>query len=125
MALKTERQVETRPPSDTAVLELALYKKYTWGTTTYEAGKPYRFRHQDAMVLLSEQDTGRPIWRLYTPERPKVVPSNEPQDKTWVQALPPVENLSVTPPPAKRIEIGDDSEIADILQTTSEGDVTV
>lgn len=60
MALKTERaEAPAKPANDgTTILELALYKIYTWGANTYEAGKPYRFRNADAMQLMSEQDLG-------------------------------------------------------------------
>lgn len=116
------------------MLELALYKIYTWGAMTYEAGKPYRFRNADAMILLAEQDLGRPIWKLWRKPVPKAAPKNEPVDVTMVHAPIPVNELGevstapVGAPADKRIDVGDDSEIADILQKDrpdSSEDVTV
>lgn len=130
MALKTEKKAEVpdEPVPTTTVLELALYKVYTWGLNTYEQGKPYRFKNSDAMVLLAEQDTGRPVWKLYRKPVPKQAPKTEVVDATMVHAPVPVEefvlkaNGTVGP---KRIEIGDDSEIADILPVDSSDNVTV
>jgi hypothetical protein len=120
----TSSAAATLPPPTTTVLELALYKKYTWQGTTYDAGKPYRFRNQDAMILLAEHDTGRPVWKIWRPAPPKEAPKNEVQDATSVQAQLPIEEPGVTLPP-RRIDVGDDSEIADILTVSNEGDVTV
>lgn len=136
MALKaaTEKLTEAKPQSpvaqQTTVLELALYKIYTWGGVTYEKGKPYRFKNSDAMVLLAEQDTGRPVWRLYRPEKPKQAPKNEIVDATNIKAPTPLDEfgtpLSVAALEQKRIDVGDDSEIADIIgKEDSSGDVTV
>jgi hypothetical protein len=127
MALKTEKIEKTPEPAakpDTTVLELALYTQYTWQGETYEKGKPYRFRTVDAMQLLAETDTGRPIWKLYQAPKPRVAPKNEVVDATGVQAGIPDEPVHFSPP-RKRIEVGDDSEIQDILGKTEGGDITV
>ena len=126
MALKTK--AESPSLSETTVLELALYQIYTWQFNTYEKGKPYRFRNSDAMILLSEQDLGRPIWRLYRPPLKKQTPKAEIVDATQVVASLPVEEpmFGTLNKEQRRIEIGDDSEIADLLpKDDSSGDVTV
>jgi hypothetical protein len=129
MALKTETKPATEPAAQpqaqpqTTVLELALYTQYTWGGETYEKGKPYRFRSVDAMKLLAETDTGRPVWKLYQAPKPRQAPKNEIMDATGVQVTVPGEPINV-PPAAKRIDIGSDDEIQDILKNEG-GDVTV
>jgi hypothetical protein len=128
MALKTEKTETKAPeqpvaPPQTTVLELALYKQYTWQGETYEKGKPYRFRSVDAMKLLAEQDTGRPVWKLYQAPKPRQAPVNEVVDATNVQAGPP--ELPVVTLPSRRIDVGTDDEIKDILGADSGGDVTV
>lgn len=130
MALKTEKPPEAPPaPPETTVLELAMYKKYTWQGTTYEGGKPYRFRNADALRLMSERDHDRPIWKVHRPVRRKEVIADEIVDATMVQVNPPMDEFGaviVAKEPSKRIDIGDDSEIQDILsQVSTEGDVTV
>ena len=132
MALKTERKQEMTPEvaAQTTVLELALYKKYTWQGFTYEANKPYRFKNTDAMMLLNEQDLGRPVWRIYRPPVARRQTKAEIVDATDVQVAPPVDEFGVVKidSPNKRIDIGNDDEIADILnkpEQNAEGDVTV
>ena len=136
MALKTAEKVETQRPVDptanTTVLELSLYTKYTWGNVTYEKGKPYRFKNSDAMVLLGERDLDRPIWKMYHPPAARQAPRNEIVDATMRSAPIPVDEFGQdvqlsAPPKPKRLDIGDDSEIADILnqQDDDGGNVTV
>lgn len=128
-AEKAEAPVVTNPIANTTVLELSLYTKYTWGNVTYEKGKPYRFKNSDAMVLLGERDTDRPIWKMYHAPAAKRAPRNEVVDATMINAPVPVDEFGqsvMSLPASKRIEIGDDSEIADILnQQDGSGDVTV
>ena len=126
MALKTK---EDKPvQSDTTVLELALYTQYTWLGTTFVKGKPYRFKNADAMQLLSEQDYGRPVWSLYRPPTKAAAAMNSVVDATNITVPEPDEE----PLPGtldtgrKRIEVGTDDEIADILgKVEDEGNVTV
>jgi len=127
MALKTEKTVDASAPPpvsrvETTVLELALYKNYTWGNITYEKGKPYRFRNSDAMILLGEHDTGRPIWRIYQKPIPRQAPRNEIVDATSITAPLPIEEPGGLKT-EKRIDVGTDDEIADILNR--DGDITV
>lgn len=121
MALKTaEQKADASSPVQTTVLELAMYKQYTWQDVTYEKGKPYRFRTADAMILLQEQDAGRPVWKQYIAPKPRVAPRNEVVDATDQRTSgEPIDVLTG----GKRIEVGDDSEIKDILDAG--GDVTV
>lgn len=136
MALRTEKPVQAsaKPPVavNTTVLELAMYKLYTWGGYTYEKGKPYRFKNSDAMILLGEMDTGRPVWKIYRPPPVKQAPKNEIVDATMIAAPTPVDEfgqpLMSSDDPAKRIDVGSDDEIADILNRPDideSGDVTV
>lgn len=133
MALKTAAKKPASPPvpeSETTVLELALYKIYTWGDTTYEKGKPYRFRNADALRLLAEQDLGRPVWKIYQPPRKKEAPKNEIVDATSVSVGPEQDEFgdqtAPIPLPEKRIDVGSDDEIEDILnRPDGNEDVTV
>lgn len=127
MALKTSEKADAPAAPETAVLELALYTQYTWQGVTYEKGKPYRFKLADAIQLMSEQDHGRPIWRKYRPPHIKQKAMEEVVDATMVQAPPSADEFGtlVATKDQKRIEVGDDSEIADILNRDGGGDVTV
>lgn len=133
MALKSPEKTEApavSPTANTTVLELALYKLYTWQGQTYEKGKPYRFKNNDAMILLGEHDTGRPVWRIYKPPTERKAPRNEIVDATRVQAQLPTDEFGAvlaTPDRVnKRIDVGTDDEIADILNRPDDGgDVTV
>ena len=96
---------------------------------TYEGGKPYRFNNIDAMRLLAEQGMERPV-NIHQPAKPKQAPKNEIVDATRNRVTNPVdefvETISATIPSPKRIDVGNDSEIADILAKTEDsGDVTV
>jgi hypothetical protein len=98
------------------LLELALYNLYTRGGVTYEKGKAYRFDQNTAIMLMSEQDMGRPVWRQYV--APPQVRKRETEivDQTRrVVEPPPAETahaVEVSAP--KRLDIGDDSELADL-----------
>jgi hypothetical protein len=124
MALRTEQKPAN---DDTTVLELALYKIFMWQDRKFEAGKPYRFKNADAIMLMGERDHDRPIWKLYRP--PVVRQATQPVvvDATAVQVTAPLNEFGEpVNKDQKRIDIGDDSEISDILeQASSEGDVTV
>lgn len=110
MALKNEKKTE-----EELVLELALYSVYNRGGQMYEKGKQYRFNKDTAISLLSERDHGRPIWQIYKPVK-RVVRTEAPVDATKVE-------VTVVEPipgePQKRIDIGDDSEIADVLENVT------
>lgn len=134
MALKTpEKPAPEKPPEQaTVILELALYTHYTWGGVTYEKGTAYRFTQDDALTLLGEEDHGRPIWRKYTPPKPKRQPQMPIVESTEVRAVRTRQSLedaanTRTPPVGKRIDVGTDEEIADVLNRPDDlsGDVTV
>jgi len=103
-------------PSDTLTLVLVLYKNYTRDGQAYKQGVQYKFMREDAMVLLDEQDAGRPVWRIY---RVPVVRKTESThvDATNRQVRPVIEGDPVVAAAsaAKRIEVGSEDEIADIL----------
>ena len=136
MALKTDAagKTPTTAPTqkaDTTLLELALFTNYTWGRNSYVKGKAYKFTTKDAMRLLAETDFGRPIWKIHTPAKAKEVQKNEPVDATMISAPEPVDEMGDLVPDApspvdeKRISIGDESEISDILNRDDPGNVTV
>ena len=136
MALKQPLTTIPNPiPPPTTVLELSFYKKYTWQGHTYEGGQPYRFRNEDAMLLLAEQDYGRQVWRVYRAplNQRKQQAANEPpviMDATGVSVPPVVDEWGIVsvPKDKRRIDVGNDDEIADILSqvaTDEGGDVTV
>jgi len=131
MALKTPDNKPMTPPSDDAMLlELALYTRYTRKKNTYIGGQVYRFKRADALQLLTEMDLGRPIWKQWR----KPTPKKQTATSTVVDATAisierigePISGL-VPDDPAKRIDVGTDEEIADILNKpeTSPEDVTV
>lgn len=132
MALKVPPDKVQDQPADTILLELAMYNHYTWLGVTYEKGTAYKFKRDDALALMAEQDYGRPIWRQYRAPKPKVAAKMPIVDSTEVQAVRA--RISLEDAAArgnntgKRIEVGTDDEIAEILNKpdvdTSE-DVTV
>lgn len=135
MALKTPA-VPAEPPVPvvpTVLLELALYTNYTRSGTVYEKGTAYKFTQEDALALLGEEDFGRPIWRRYQPPKPKrkaqmpIVDSTEVRAVRSRQSLEEAAYQGANPPQAKRITVGTDEEIADILNRPEDlsGDVTV
>jgi hypothetical protein len=89
MALKTDKTQAPaeKPMEDVVTLELAMYQHYTWGGVTYEKGSAYRFKREDAMALLSEQDHGRPVWKMWSPPRVKVAARMPIVDSTEVRAV--------------------------------------
>lgn len=140
MALKTTSAVKAPAPpaDDTVLLELAFYKRLTRQRTTYVSGQPYRFKREDAYRLLAELDHQRPIWRIFQP-KPVV---RKAVDGTVEQPVVDATHLSVerkaepifgseavmVTPKGKRIEVGTDDEISDILNAPDEAspdDVTV
>lgn len=134
MALKTGETLPPAPPNvETVLLELTMYNHYTWGGVTYERGTAYKFRRDDAMLLMSEMDHGRPIWRQFRPIKPKGQPRMPIVDSTEVKAVRTRTSLEeashLGTNTGKRIEVGTDDEIADILNVPDDsdlsGDVTV
>lgn len=134
MALRQQADPKSEPKSAPEqpgpVLELALYKIYTWQGNTYEKGKPYRFNYADAMLLLAEQDHDRAVWRLYQKPVKREAPKEEVVDATRVRANVPESDLGFMTGNTRRdgkgrIEIGSDDEIQDLLQPSDDGNVTV
>jgi hypothetical protein len=119
MALNSKiKPEETQVQDDTILLELTMYNNFTIGETTYEKGKPYRFTQKVALRLLAEQDMGRPVWKQFVaPVEARAPKAVVVEDRTKIEIPQEIE-----PDPAasnsgstKRIEIGDESELADIL----------
>ena len=111
---------------DSVLLELALYTNYTWNKETFQKGKAYKFAKDVAMELLSEEDHGRRVWRIYQPKpKPQTAQTDVVYDATTLKPPPPAEEPTGSPDPEKRINVGDDAEITDILNRTDPGDVTV
>lgn len=104
----------------TVDLELRAYNRYVRNDVLYEKGQAYRFTQDQAEVLLEEVDdvNGRPIWGRWKPVSKRMVVEREvtPKDMTWDSITPaPVADEVAT----KGIDIGDDSEIADLLKDDS------
>jgi hypothetical protein len=76
------------------------------------------------MELLTEMDAGRPVWKRYSPpkQNTKAAPVVVDYSKQSVAPVP-TETPHGTPSPSKRIDIGDESELADLNLT--DGTVTV
>jgi hypothetical protein len=132
MALKTpdNKPLPTAPSDTTMLLELALYSRYTRKKNTYIGGQVYRFKREDAMQLLTDTDAGRPIWRMWRKPAPKKqTATTTVMDATAIS----VERIGEPPSglvpdePGKRIDVGSDEEISDILNRPEPGpdDVTV
>ena len=103
------------PTPETIILELALYVNYTYNGKLYVKGTGYRFKRGDAINLLSERDFGRPIWKIFrvekpVPKREVIVDSTEDEVHTVAEPIPG----TVEPTRQTRIEVGDDSELADL-----------
>jgi hypothetical protein len=123
--LPVSRRISDGPVS----LELAIYKRYTRGGLLYESDKFYNFTAEQASILLqeTEDNTGRPIWRRYKAGQQKVVTQvvNEKKgvDATGDKIVPDqrdAEDLEAMG--LKKIEIGSDDEISDILQNVNQGE---
>jgi hypothetical protein len=125
MALEKKTAEQAAEPVDTSiVLELQLYTTYNYHGVIFEKSKPYRFKREDAMNLLSEMDSNRQVWKMYRPAAKKAEVVPVVQDKTKMDIPDEVTELGENQP--RRNEIGDDSEIADILdKVNSEGDVEI
>ena len=116
MAIKTQTTAAPAAPApapqDTMVLELDLYSNYNRGGVAYVKGKQYRFSRENALTLLSEQDLGRPVWKIF---RVKPVQKAEEKVVDYTEAvIAPVLEPIVGSEVPNKIEIGDDSELADL-----------
>jgi hypothetical protein len=118
MALKTGEVAATKPV--TVLLELALYKRYMRLGVFYESGVIYKVTKEQAVILLGEQDNGKALWKVYRPARE--TPSAEVQkarnvvDATTVKVVATPQDADPSQPRQTRIEIGNDEEIASILE---------
>ncbi len=118
MAISTKtasEKAEIAKPS-TVVLELVKLSRYVRQDILYEKGIPYRFTTEQAAVLFEEMDevTGVPLWKHYKSPAQKMVVQREmvPADMTGKAVDAP----DMSGGEGKRLEIGDDSEIAELLQ---------
>jgi hypothetical protein len=108
-------------PVRKVALCLAIYQRYHRAGQLFEAGIPYNFTEEQAETLLEEVEDGseNPIWKRYKRksevQRVQVEANGDliPVDMTAsvVKELGAVDENA----PSKRIEIGDDSELAEIL----------
>lgn len=115
---KAEVQAAPQAEPKTVTLELAIYKRYNRGGHLYVAEEAYEFYEPQALILLreTEESTGRPLWRRYKP-------------KVEVQVAPPGHKVIVSAlqdgvrqeadhdeiNPVRRIDIGADEDLSDIL----------
>jgi hypothetical protein len=132
MAITAKAPVEAPAapaPVQTIILTPALYERYLRADVLYEKDQPYRFTVEQAATLLAEQDTDRPLWKRWSDpakvrqqEFVESAPVVKDMTASTVKELPDAEDGST----AKVINVGDDSEIADILNATdTEGAVKV
>jgi hypothetical protein len=75
------------------------------------------------MRLLAERDNNRPVWRIYRPAVVVKEKKYEIVDATRHSVPVATEPIHGIPDPTHRIDVGDDAEIADILN--DEDNVTV
>lgn len=110
------------------ILELAQLSRYVLGSTLYEKGVAYKFTENQAKEMLrrSLPDTGLPIWKMYSPPKPKVK-LNEHGSPTMDMTrndLPKYDGGPVAIE-AGNINIGDDSELEGILPAGGETEIEV
>jgi hypothetical protein len=117
--LKTNVQPPAPEQDQTMIMELSLYSSYNRDGRVYTKGQQYRFRQQDALMLLQERDCGRPVWKIHQ-EVKKTLRQMGPVDVTRVAVAPVPEGIPGVGEPVK-IEIGDDAEIADVLAHVDQG----
>ena len=115
-------------------LELVLYTRYYRGGTLYEKGNAYRFKADQAEILLEEveQDTGRPIWRRYKPQpiarqvQQETLGTKQIVDSTAAKVERPSEDAQfMRVVPTNVINVGDDSELEGVLGTDDGSGVPV
>lgn len=97
-------------------LELVGCKRYVQlHGPLYEAGVIYKFTsEQAAKILRLKDEDGRPLFDKYRPERHKKVVVLGPQEHDMS-----AENIAdIVPVASQRLDIGDDSEIAGIIEDT-------
>jgi hypothetical protein len=130
----TETSIQQQPENEVAhvqkpgiLLELAMYQNYNYRGTMFTKGTPYLFSKDEAIVLLSETDLGRPVWKRYKPliveqrRASAVVDATEfTADRDVVDD--PIRRIEVT---TNKIEIGNDEEIADILNADDSENITL
>ncbi len=107
------------PAAPTTVdLELVLYARYYRGGALYEREQAYRFTTEQADILLAEVEdgTGRPVWKRYKAKPPVQRPDSGVKNIVNAQSFD-VKHLSDRDNAfvGQRINVGDDSEIADLL----------
>lgn len=128
MAIKVSKQ-DAVAPEATVVLDLAVYERYNRLGELYEKGVGYVFSQEQANVLLAEQeaDSGSPVWKIYVSKKAAEVEraprEPEPVDKT--RAVVEVLESEEMPGKTRRIDIGDDSEIEELLGNADDDTVTV
>lgn len=121
--VKVEKVVEV--PG--VILVLDLYNIYHRSGTRFEKfdsegnQKRYKFTPGQAIVLLDETDGGRAIWKRYRPEqteriaKAKLAAKNAVYDQTHRTIKEAEPDPFSLPAERKAIEVGNDDEIADIL----------
>lgn len=124
----TKKQTEAEATTATVVLTLAAYDRYHRGNMLYEKGVPYAFNEDQAAILLDETESdGRPLWKRYTSKQAEAA-RREPVEMvavdmtaTAVTELPEADEAGT-----RRIELGDDGELAAVLgDSADEAGVTV
>jgi hypothetical protein len=117
-AAESAQTAPTPAAPATVDLELVLYARYYRGSALYEREQAYRFTAEQAEILLAEveDNTGRPVWKRYKPKPVVQQPNSGIKNVVNAQNFD-VKHLADTEQQftGQRINVGDDSEIADIL----------
>jgi hypothetical protein len=129
---QAKKAVLAGPRTGTLMLELALYKRYHWKGALYEAGVIYKVSREQAVEMLQEEDSGRPIWKVH---RKVEKESTRPKLKLDEDGAVDLSKFDLDKPDTlplgeehkkpKRIDIGNDDEIADLLVEKTGEDTTI
>lgn len=101
------------PAAPKILLTLGLYQRYSQGGVVYEKGKVYAFDFETGQDKLSEEDTGRPIWRIYKEPKAADAAADKPAivDMTAVKSAPQGGTATATD---KGLELGTAAEEAEL-----------
>jgi hypothetical protein len=116
VTLPKAKKAETIEAVETFPLQLGIYQRYAQGGRVYEAGVVYDFPKETALDLMTEEDNGRPLWKVYRPKKAEQEAQTEPVKRVNVTkpgkvAVAEVPAVEVE---AKRLEIGSDEELTEL-----------
>lgn len=115
--------IVNKPAGPRVLLELAQLSRYVLGHELYVKQVAYAFTEDQAKALLriSLPDTGLPVWKVYSPPKPKLQRN---EHGTYVKDMTkkdlPKNDGGTVGVENGEISIGDDSELEGILPTDEE-----